>query len=82
MVLENLRFETGEQKNDPVFARALAALADHLGIPTPAAYGIPKADFYRAIPRMAREAIESGSPANTLREVAEGDVARLYEALY
>ncbi len=62
--------------------RALAALADHLGIPTPAAYGIPKADFYRAIPQMAREAIESGSPANTLREVAEGDVARLYEALY
>ncbi len=28
MLLENLRFEKGEEKNDTVFARALAALAD------------------------------------------------------
>jgi phosphoglycerate kinase len=28
LLLENLRFEKGEEKNDPVFARALAALAD------------------------------------------------------
>ena len=28
MLLENLRFEKGEEQNDPVFARALAAMAD------------------------------------------------------
>ena len=28
MLLENLRFEPGEEKNDPAFARALAGLAD------------------------------------------------------
>jgi len=28
LLLENLRFEKGETKNDPVFAKALAALAD------------------------------------------------------
>jgi phosphoglycerate kinase len=28
MLLENLRFERGEEKNDPAFAKQLAALAD------------------------------------------------------
>ena len=61
---------------------AFTKLTKELEIPTLAEYGIPEADFRAAIPRMAKEAIESGSPGNTLRDVTLDDVVRLYEALY
>jgi alcohol dehydrogenase class IV len=61
---------------------ALTFLTKTLEIPTLAGYGIPEAEFQEAIPQMAKDAIASGSPANTLRDVTEDDVVRLYETLY
>lgn len=61
---------------------ALAAITRVLEIPTLAAYGVPEAAFRELIPRMAKEALQSGSPGNTLREVAEADIIALYENLY
>lgn len=61
---------------------ALTKLTKELEIPTLAEYGIPEADFRAAIPQMAKEAVESGSPGNTLRDVTLDDVVRLYETLY
>lgn len=53
-----------------------------LKIPTLAEYGIPEADFRGMIPRMAKEALASGSPGNTRRDVTEADMVALYESLY
>ncbi len=60
---------------------ALEALTKALEIPTLSGYGIPEAEFRAAIPQMAREAVASGSPGNTLRDVTEEDVVSLYETL-
>ncbi len=61
---------------------ALDKLLKTLQIPTLSAYGVPEAEYRKAIPRMAEEALQSGSPANTLRDVTLKDVITLYETLY
>ena len=53
-----------------------------LEIPTLLGYGVPEKAFRDAIPQMAKEALQSGSPSNTLRDIAEADVIALYESLY
>lgn len=60
----------------------LAEITRTLDIPTLAAYGVSQAAFREAIPQMAVEALQSGSPGNTLREVTEQDVVALYQSLY
>jgi alcohol dehydrogenase class IV len=60
----------------------LKAITNTLNIPTLAAYGISQEAFLAAVPQMAREALQSGSPANTLCEVTEADVINLYQSLY
>jgi hypothetical protein len=34
------------------------------------------------VPQMAAEALQSGSPANTLCEVTQADIETLYHSLY
>jgi len=60
----------------------LAELTETLEIPTLAQYGVPEAAFREAIPQMAAEALQSGSPGNTLREVTQADIVDLYQRLY
>ena len=64
------------------FVEALDRLTKALDIPTLAGYGIPEAEFRKMIPQMAKEALQSGSPSNTIREVGEADVIAIYESLY
>ena len=60
----------------------LKALSETLQIPSPLAYGIPKDVFYADAEQMAAEAIQSGSPANTLCPVTHENIVRLYQSLY
>ena len=60
----------------------LAELADTLEIPTLAAYGIDQETFMAEVPQMAKEALQSGSPGNTLCEVTQTDIFQLYHSLY
>ncbi|NLI20537.1 MAG: iron-containing alcohol dehydrogenase [Clostridiales bacterium] len=60
----------------------LAELTAELDIPTLAAYGVPEGEFRALIPQMAKEALASGSPGNTLCEVTEADIVSLYHGLY
>ena len=60
----------------------LAELAVTLEIPTLAAYGIAQETFMAEVPHMAKEALQSGSPGNTLCEVTETDIIQLYHSLY
>jgi alcohol dehydrogenase class IV len=60
----------------------LAEITRALDIPTPGEYGIAETAFRAQIPRMAKEALQSGSPQNSPCEVTEADVIALYEQLY
>lgn len=51
-------------------------------IPTPAEYGIDKSKFLEAVEKMADDAIDSGSPANTIKKVAKKDIIRIYKNLW
>ncbi len=76
--------ESGEsdQAAAEKFLSALTALTQELETPTPEQYGIPREEFFAVIPKMAQDAMDSGSPQNTLRDMTRGDVERLYEELW
>lgn len=45
-------------------------------------YGINRDDFFAAIEKMAEDAIASGSPSNTKKEVTKDDCVALYKKVY
>jgi alcohol dehydrogenase class IV len=63
------------------FLEALETLCKKLEIPTLIEYGIPKDQFDSLIPKMARDAIISGSPGNTIKEVKQEDIEDIYNGL-
>lgn len=64
------------------FLTALGELCRVLEIPTLADYGISKEEFFRAAPKMAKDAMASGSPSNTVKFVSEEDLLFLYSRLW
>lgn len=51
-------------------------------IPTLEQYGIDKEKFYASIDKMADDALASGSPGNTMKEVSKDDIVAIYKALW
>jgi alcohol dehydrogenase class IV len=76
----------GANDSDGDAARLLAIetarLLDDLGIPSPAEYGIPRAEFEANIPKMAADALASGSPSNTRKEITAADMERIYASMW
>lgn len=70
--------ETAAEK----FLAAVVGLTEELKVPSPAEYGIDRAEFMAAIEKMAQDAMDSGSPQNTMRAVAKEDVKELYMRVY
>ncbi len=64
------------------FVDACAALCARCGIPTPAQFGIDREAFFAAIPKMAADAVASGSPANTRKPLTAADLEALYKSLF
>ena len=60
------------------FVTATIALLRALKIKTPMDYGVTKDDFFRHIPKMAADAMASGSPLNTRRTPSQEDLQELY----
>lgn len=60
---------------------AFAALLGRLGIPTLRASGIDADEFRARIPKMAADAMASGSPSNTIKELTAADLEAIYERL-
>jgi alcohol dehydrogenase class IV len=60
----------------------LDALNAELGVPTPAAFGIPAAAWEAKKPLMAAQALASGSPANNPRVPDHAQIMALYDAVY
>lgn len=64
------------------FLKAVTALTDELETPTLEEYGINREEFFGVIEKMAHDAMESGSPQNTRREIIQADVEQMYRNLW
>lgn len=64
------------------FLKQLAGLCHTLHIPSLADYGIDRKEFEAQMPKMARDALESGSPSNTIKPVTENDIITMYKNLW
>lgn len=70
--------ETAAEK----FIDSLQNICDVCDIPTLEQYGIDRDEYYSKISKMATDAVASGSPANTVKEVTVDDCIEIYKKLY
>lgn len=63
------------------FIEGLGNLCRLCNIPGIEEYGIDKDKFIAAIPKMAHDALASGSPGNTQKKVTEEDIKEIYRSL-
>jgi len=75
-----------EKKSDKEAAEAflgkLTTLCDICEIPTLKEYGINKEDFDLVVDKMAQDAMDSGSPSNTIKDVTKQDLLTIYNKLW
>ncbi len=64
------------------FIKALENLCSICEIPTLKEYGINKTDFDKVIDKMAQDAMDSGSPGNTIKKVTKEDLIEIYKKLW
>ncbi len=64
------------------FINACTRLCEICEIPTLEEYGINKDEFFEVMDKMAEDAVASGSPANTIKEINKDDVLTIYKALW
>ncbi len=64
------------------FLDAIINITKVCEIPTLEQYGIKKDDFFNVIPKMAKDAMVSGSPQNTIRDINEDDIISMYKNLF
>lgn len=64
------------------FLNACKEICNTCQIPTLAEFGIDKEKFFEAMDKMADDAIASGSPANTIKEVTKEDILDIYKKLW
>lgn len=70
--------ETAAEK----FIDSLQSICDVCEIPTLEQYGIDRDEYYSKISKMATDAVASGSPANTVKEVTVDNCIEIYKKLY
>lgn len=64
------------------FLNALERLCGDVEIPTLEQYGIKRGEFFAVMDKMADDALASGSPSNTIREVTKQDILDIYRSLW
>ena len=64
------------------FIAALGDICRICEIPTLEEYGIDKDKFFEVMEKMATDALASGSPSNTIKEVTKEDILDLYKSLW
>lgn len=74
--------EDSDQTASEKFLDAVVALTEELETPTLAEFGIDKERFFEVIEKMAYDAMDSGSPQNTQREITQADVETMYRNLW
>lgn len=74
--------ETEEKEASEAFLKALKSLCSQCEIPTLEEYGIQKEEFERVSQKMAEDAMASGSPSNTRKEISKEDLLKIYSRLF
>ncbi len=74
--------KTDDETAAAVFLEAIGDICKKLEVPSLAEYGIDKDDFFGNTDKMADDALASGSPANTVKEVTKADVVNIYKSLF
>lgn len=64
------------------FVKEVEKLCNTLLIPTLNEYGIDKEKFFNNLDKMAKDALESGSPQNTIKAVTYEDIVKVYKSLW
>ncbi|MDP4177894.1 MAG: iron-containing alcohol dehydrogenase [Bacillota bacterium] len=64
------------------FLDRLTELCNICEIPTLKEYGIKKEDFNKVVDKMAQDAMDSGSPSNTIKSVTKQDLLNIYFKLW
>ena len=74
--------ESDDKTAAAAFLDAIGDICKELEVPSLAEYGIEKEDFIGNIDKMADDALASGSPANTVKDVAKADIINIYKSLF
>lgn len=74
--------QLSEKEAAQAFIDKLTELCAHLRIPTLKAYGISRDAFDRVKEKMAQDAMASGSPSNTIKEITREDLLEIYDRLW
>lgn len=64
------------------FINACSKLCRICEIPSLEEYGIDRDEFFSAMDKMADDALASGSPSNTIKELDKEDILNMYKALW
>lgn len=73
---------TGDKEASESFLRAVVDICRTCEIPTLREYGIEKESYTKVIDKMSEDAMASGSPSNTRKEISVEDVRTIYSGLY
>ena len=71
-----------DQEAAEKFLKAVESLVNELDTPTLEQFGINKEEFFNVIDKMAHDAMDSGSPQNTMRDVTEEEVKEINRKLW
>lgn len=77
-------YENGisDMENAKKLVLEIKKLCKDINIPTLEEFGIERKEFFDNIDKMAEDALDSGSPANTKRQPSKEDVIKIYEKLW
>lgn len=73
---------TSDEEAANAFLQELVQICKICNITTLAEYGINKEEFYAVMDKMASDAMASGSPSNTIKEVTKEDLIEIYKRLW
>lgn len=74
--------KTDEKEAAQAFVQEVARFTKEVGIPTATELGIDKKAFLVQASKMADDALESGSPQNTMRQPTKEDIMQIYAELF
>ena len=74
--------DAGDEEAAKAFMTELDVLCRTLDIPTLEQYGIDKDKFDQMCDKMAGDAIASGSPSNTIKDITKDDLLKIYGRLW